>query len=156
VLFNDADIAFAQHMIPHHLQAVEMADLAATRAADPEVRTLATQIKSAQTPEIAMMTGWLAGWGGHTFSPTVHGAHGGVVMPGMMEHTDMDQLAAVTGAAFDRLFTRMMITHHLGAIEMAGDEEQRGAAPEAKALAFTIKSAQKEEVGRLQKILDRL
>jgi len=57
--FNSADTMFAQAMIPHHQQAVEMADLADTRAADPEVKQLAAQIKSAQDPEIRTMSGWL-------------------------------------------------------------------------------------------------
>ncbi|MGH8880093.1 MAG: DUF305 domain-containing protein, partial [Stackebrandtia sp.] len=33
--FNDADVMFAQMMIPHHEQAVEMSELAGTRAAYP-------------------------------------------------------------------------------------------------------------------------
>jgi uncharacterized protein (DUF305 family) len=44
--FNDADVMFAQMMIPHHQQAVQMAALADTRAADGEVKTLAGQIKN--------------------------------------------------------------------------------------------------------------
>jgi uncharacterized protein (DUF305 family) len=156
VVFNDADIAFAQNMIPHHQQAVEMADLAATRAADREVWTIAAQIKAVQAPEIATMTRWLTTWGSHTLPPSVHGGHGNSVMPGMVEQADMDQLTAASGTAFDRLFAKMMIAHHLGAIQMAGDEEQQGAAPEAKALAAAIKAAQKAEVTRLQTMLDRL
>ena len=48
--FNDADVTFATEMIPHHQQAVEMAELAADRAQSPEVRQLAEDIERAQGP----------------------------------------------------------------------------------------------------------
>jgi uncharacterized protein (DUF305 family) len=125
--FNEADVSFAQNMIVHHQQAVEMADLAATRAANAQAKTLATQIKAAQQPEIDTMTGWLTAWG----KPTVPaGGHGGHSMPGMMSTQDMDKLKAVSGAAFDKQFAQMMIDHHAGAIAMAGEVQKNGSHPE--------------------------
>ena len=50
-------------MIPHHLQAVQMAKMAQTQASLPAVKTLAEQIQAAQGPEIETMTQWLKGWG---------------------------------------------------------------------------------------------
>src|SRR4051794_14096914 len=50
---NDADVAFATEMIPHHAQAIQMADMATQQAHSPQVKTLANQIKAAQGPEIA-------------------------------------------------------------------------------------------------------
>ncbi len=111
--FNDADVTFAQNMIPHHKQAVQMADLAASRAADPEIKQLAGQIKAAQDPEIKTLTGWLTGWGRPVDPPQGHGGH---AMPGMMSDAEMG----------------------------------------AKALAATIERTQADEVGKLEKILDRL
>ena len=75
---NDADIAFAQRMIPHHAQAIEMAAMATTHATSPEVRELADNIKQAQQPEIDQMTGWLQTWGGRSpiDQPERHGRHG--------------------------------------------------------------------------------
>lgn len=60
---NDGDIAFASGMIPHHQQAVKMADMALDKATNAEVTLLAEDIKAAQDPEIAQMSGWLVGWG---------------------------------------------------------------------------------------------
>lgn len=155
--FNDADVQFAQMMIPHHQQAVEMATLAETRAADPEVKTLAAQIKAAQDPEIATMTGWLTSWGRPTAAPTGHGMPGMPSgMPGMMPPQEMTKLKSSTGEAFDRMFTSMMIAHHQGAIQMAEDEQANGSNPQAKALAGQIEKTQTAEVATLQKILDRL
>ncbi|MFG3697718.1 DUF305 domain-containing protein [Micromonospora sp. NPDC047620] len=154
--FGDADAMFAQMMIPHHRQAVEMAELAATRAADPEVKRLAGEIKAAQAPEIATMSGWLSAWGRPVPSPgaeTPHMDHG---MPGMMSDADMKKLAAASGREFDRQFLTMMIAHHEGAVTMARDELARGVNAEAKALAQQIVTTQQAEIDTMEKILGRL
>jgi uncharacterized protein (DUF305 family) len=156
---NNADVMFAQMMIPHHRQAVQMADLAATRAADPQLKTLAAQIKAAQDPEITTMTGWLTTWGQPTAmasGSTMPGMDMSAGATGMMSEQDMAKLAASKGVDFDRLFARMMIAHHQGAIQMAQDEQTNGANADAKALAGRIVTSQQAEVDTLQKILDRL
>ncbi|MBQ1072735.1 DUF305 domain-containing protein [Micromonospora sp. C31] len=152
--FGDADVMFAQMMVPHHRQAVEMADLAATRAADPEVKRLAVEIKAAQAPEIATMSGWLAAWGRPVPSPggMPHMDH---AMPGMMSDADMAELGAAAGREFDRQFLTMMIAHHEGAVTMARDVLARGAHAEAKALAQQIISTQQAEIDTMRKILGR-
>ncbi|RVX42629.1 uncharacterized protein (DUF305 family) [Nonomuraea polychroma] len=151
--FNDADVMFAQTMIPHHEQAVEMADLAATRASDPEVKKLATTIKAAQDPEIQTMRGWLTEWGKPESDPEGHMGHG---MPGMLSEQEMNRLEAAKGKAFDKLFVQQMIAHHKGAIKMARTEQKDGSNPQAKELAKTIETTQKAEVEQMRKILDRL
>jgi uncharacterized protein (DUF305 family) len=147
--FNDADVEFAQNMIPHHEQAVEMSELAATRASSPQIKQLAEQIKAAQAPEIATMTSWLSVWGKST-EPV--GGHGGHTMPGMMTETDMGKLNAAEGAAFDRMFAQMMIAHHQGAIEMAKAEQADGANAKAKQLAATIAKTQQAEIATMRKL----
>ncbi|MER6590322.1 DUF305 domain-containing protein [Micromonospora purpureochromogenes] len=165
---NDADVMFAQMMMPHHRQAVEMADLAPTRASDPEVKDLAAKIKAAQDPEIATMTDWLTAWGKSTATPGGHDGHnmgtpmpgmssgmpGG--MPGMASEEQMNELEAAEGAEFDKMFVEMMIAHHKGAIEMARTEQADGANAEAKALAAKIAADQTAEAQTLEKIRDRL
>ena len=149
--FNDADVMFAQMMVPHHEQAVEMADLAATRASDAEIKELAAKIKAAQDPEIQTMKGWLAEWG----KPMPSGGMGHA-MPGIMSEEDMNKLAAAKGKAFDKLFAKLMIAHHEGAIEMAKTEQVGGSNPKAEELAKAIETTQQTEVAQLRKILDRL
>ncbi|GAA0932105.1 DUF305 domain-containing protein [Virgisporangium ochraceum] len=148
--FNAADVSFAQNMIVHHRQAVEMADLAATRAAGAEIRTLAAQIKAAQQPEIDTMTGWLTAWG-QPVEPA--GGHGGHSMPGMMSTADMDTLKAANGAAFDTQFARMMIDHHNGAIDMAREVQRNGSSPEVRKLAADIEKTQQAEVTALRRFV---
>ena len=118
---NDADVMFAQHMIPHHQQAIEMADLLLAKdGINTQVSDLARQIKAAQAPEITRMSGWLAGWGENP-SPSMTMDHDTGV--GMMNQTDMDALEKATGDKATRLFLAGMIEHHTGAIAMVVESE---------------------------------
>ena len=150
---NDADVAFAQGMIPHHEQAIEMAKLAFSRGEDDRVKELAAKIEGAQEPEIAIMTGWLNQWE----EPLQMEGHGddmaGESMNGMMSEDDMAELEAASGVSFDRAFLEMMIEHHRGAIQMAEAEIADGEYPEAVELARTIVSAQSDEIDEMEGIL---
>jgi len=152
---NDQDIAFATGMIPHHQQAIDMAELAADRATSAEVKDLAARIRHAQGPEIQQLTGLLERWGAPT-APTVPGTdhggmdHGGPSGEGMMTDEEMGRLEAATGAEFDRTWVRLMIRHHEGAVAMARTERERGANTEAKDLATRIVDAQEAEITQLR------
>ena len=164
---NKQDVAFATDMIPHHAQAVQMAEMAADRADSPEVKALAADIEAAQGPEIERMTGWLQAWGeevpdtGNTSGNGMDhdmGSMGGNDdsdndMPGMMSTSDMDGLEAASGAEFDTMFLKMMIEHHQGAIEMAQTEQNDGENSDAIDLARTIESAQTTEIATMQALL---
>ncbi|MER6917211.1 DUF305 domain-containing protein [Streptomyces sp. NPDC000594] len=156
--FNDADVMFAQMMIPHHEQALEMSALAAGRVEDAEVKALATEISGAQDPEIRTMRSWLKSWGRPESAGGGHGGHGsgGGEMAGMMSTEDMDRLKAAKGAKFDRAFAELMIGHHEGAVEMAREQRKDGRNATAKKLAEEVITAQSAEIDRLKKILDRL
>lgn len=155
--FNEADVTFATDMIPHHQQAVEMAEMAADRAQSQEVRQLAEDIADAQGPEIQTMTQWLQDWGQQLPSGAMdHSAMGhgsSQEMPGMMDETEMSALAATDGATFDEMFLLMMIDHHRGAIEMARTEQANGQNPDAVALAERIQSDQKAEITTMEQLL---
>jgi uncharacterized protein (DUF305 family) len=77
---NQEDVMFAQHMIPHHQQAIQMSDLVlGKQGIDARVVNLANQIKAAQGPEIQQMQSWLSQWG----QPTMP------MMPSMMPSQTM-------------------------------------------------------------------
>lgn len=156
--FNDADVTFAQSMIVHHQQALEMSKLADGRASDQEIKTLAGQIGKAQDPEIKTMQSWLKSWGKPESSGMDHGGmnHGGGSMPGMMSEKDMAALTAAKGTDFDRKFAELMIAHHNGAIDMAKDEQNNGGDAAAKKLADVVIKNQSTEVKQMQGIVDRL
>lgn len=147
---NDADVTFAADMIPHHAQALVMADMAKANAGDAEVKTLASDIRSAQTPEIATMSGWLTGWGEPV--PT-SSSHSGMNMgDGMMTDAEMNTLDKARGTAFDRMWLQMMTKHHRGAIAMANTELRDGTNAEAKMLARSIITSQTAEITLMTKL----
>jgi uncharacterized protein (DUF305 family) len=153
-VFNDADVGFAQGMIPHHEQAIEMADIALdpTVSASDQVKDLATRIKGAQDPEILLLTGWLTAWGQPAQMDTSEG-HDMSSLEGMMSADDMDALGGAKGPAFDTMWQEMMIRHHEGAIAMAQAEKANGSNPEALALADQITAAQQAEIDEMNAAL---
>lgn len=174
---NDADVTFAQGMIPHHQQAIEMSDmLLGKQGIDPEVVSLANEIKNAQGPEIEQMQGWLQDWGvsSSTSAPSTAAMPGhdmpGHQMPsgdmgdmpgmsgggmGMMSEADMAALQNAQGAEASRLFLTQMIEHHKGAIMMAQQEVDNGQFPAAVEMARNIVSSQQAEIDTMQGMLDK-
>jgi uncharacterized protein (DUF305 family) len=151
---NAADVTFAQLMIPHHAQAVQMSDMMLKKPDLPaEVTALATKIKAAQDPEIEMMTGWLRSWNEPTQMPSGHSSHD---MSGMMSDDDMKKLGAAQGREAARLFLKQMIAHHEGAIMMAKSENTAGKNTDTIKLSKDIVSAQEAEIQEMQKLLATL
>jgi uncharacterized protein (DUF305 family) len=167
---NEADVAFATGMIPHHGQAITMAQMALSTSTNPKVKDLATAIKAAQDPEIQTMSGWLTGWaqpvpaatGGHDMSQmgsTTSSTSGSSTMGGMggmMTDQEMEQLSKATGAAFDRMWLQMMVKHHQGAVAMSQTELATGTNPDAKQLAQAIIDSQTKEITTMTAALGSL
>ncbi len=144
--FSPQDQNFAEMMIPHHQQAIEMSDLALQNSENDEVIALAQKIKSAQEPEITEMSAWPG------VSPSVHSGH---TMDGMLTESEMNELESSFGSRFDRLFLQGMIKHHQGAIEMADEVKDSENEIVAK-LARSIISAQEDEIQAMEDLLTRL
>jgi uncharacterized protein (DUF305 family) len=142
--YSSQDIMFAEMMIPHHQQAIEMSDLALQNSKDPEVLKLAQQIKDAQAPEIEEMKSWGAS----------SDAHMGHMMDGMLSDDEMAELRTATGPEFDRLFLEGMIKHHEGAIDMAEMVVDSKKA-DVTALAKAIIDAQRTEISTMKELLNR-
>lgn len=150
---NQADVMFAQMMIPHHSQAVEMSDIMLAKSGMPAgVTALVTKIKAAQAPEIQQMTGWLTGWG----APTAMSDHSGHGMTGMVDDSGIEKLKSATGTDAAKLFLEQMIGHHEGAIEMAQQEISAGKSPDAVKLGHDIVDAQQAEITQMKQLLATL
>jgi uncharacterized protein (DUF305 family) len=153
---NEQDMAFAQGMIPHHQQALEMAKLAAGRASSAKVKDLASRIEKAQDPEIQTMNGWLKSWGKDMSSSMPgmdHSSDSG--MPGMTNGKDMGHLEKMSGTGFDTMFLTMMIDHHKGAVDMATTEKNKGEYGPAISMAGDIVKAQTAEITEMNKLLGK-
>jgi uncharacterized protein (DUF305 family) len=146
--FSGADIMFAQMMIPHHQQAVDMGTLAETRASSPEVKALAAKIKAEQAPEITLMKGWLK-----TANASLDMGHD-MGMGGMLTDADINALTNAKGAAFDRLYLEGMIGHHKGAIHMAQMVVDSNNA-EANALGHAIIDSQTKQIAYMESLLNK-
>lgn len=146
--YSGTDIMFAQMMIPHHEQAIEMSTLAQGRASSQEVATLAAEILAEQQPEIDQMKQWLKA------AKASEDMGHDMGMGGMLTDDQMEELAAASGEEFDRLFLEGMILHHEGAIQMAQMVIDSSNA-EVKALAEAIVESQTTQIELMESLLAR-
>jgi uncharacterized protein (DUF305 family) len=145
--FNNADVSFAQMMIPDHQMMAKMAELAQKKAASADLKTLAADMLQGQSKAVGTLQGWLKTWG-----KPASGDMAGMTVPGAMTDNDMSMLKSMSGMKFDMMFAQMMVKHHQGSIQMAQDEQTKGASAEAKAMAATMVKTQQAQVEQLRKI----
>jgi uncharacterized protein (DUF305 family) len=151
---NTTDQMFVQMMIPHHEQAIEMADSILDKdGVDQRILDLAQQIKDAQGPEIEIMNNWLDDWGVEATPGQMDGMDMG---DGMMSDDDMAALESATGNEAARLFLEQMIVHHQGAITMAESEVNNGQNPDVMDLAQQVIDGQTAEITTMQELLGQL
>lgn len=148
---NTADVTFAQKMIPHHRQALDMAALVPSRSTNRKLIIMAKDIAGDQQAQIETLQGLLQQWG-EPAAPD-HAGHDGMVMEGMVDAATMDKLSTLEGPEFDDLWLRSMISHHEGAVAMAEPEIAQGANPAAVKLAKIIVEWQQFEIGQMHAML---
>lgn len=166
--YNDADIQFMRGMIPHHEQAVEMANLIDERSDRPEMRKFGVAIIDSQQAEIDEMRSRLSaagedpentmdmsdgGGGGMDHGGHDGAGHGGMEMHGMMSEEAMAQLRDARGDDFDRQFLEMMIEHHEGAVVSSREVLEDGRHPEVARLAERIIDVQQVEIDQMRQWL---
>lgn len=148
---GDIDRHFIEQMIPHHEDAVSMADLALSRAEHNELRQLAETIRRDQTREIDLMGGWYRSWYG-VDAPTDdrgRGSGGGMMGGGMMNNeADLEVLEAAP--VFDKEFIEQMIPHHQMAVMMARMVLARTDRLEISELARSIMNTQTAEIEQMR------
>lgn len=158
-----ADADFVRGMLVHHAQALAMAALVDERTENPSILSLSRRITQSQEYEIGLMNNWLAahdepapahGLGPHGGAPAEH-AH----MAGLASVAQMQELESSEGPAFDRMFLRLMIPHHQGALTMVDDlhtHEGAGQEPALFQLISDIDADQRAEIARMKALLARL
>ena len=158
---NDADVMFAQMMLPHHEQAVEMSEMLLAKEDVPaEVAEFAQQVIDAQGPEIERMNDMLTTWGEERLSDAEdmnsmdHGSDAGT--GGMMTAEDLQALETAEGEDAARLYLEQMTVHHEGAVDMARDQVEQGQNPQAVELAQQVVEAQEAEIAEMEQMLQEL
>jgi uncharacterized protein (DUF305 family) len=158
--YSPDDAQFMKDMIPHHNQAVQMAELVADRTNNPELNDVAGRIDASQVDEIEFMKQWLRERGEDVPEPTEHSAmHTTHKMAGMASPEDMARLAQLEGTEFDRLFLTLMIAHHDGAVKMVEELlEQPGSAYDPVLFQFVtdVTNDQTAEIERMNAMLANL
>jgi uncharacterized protein (DUF305 family) len=152
-MVTEADVRFMQMMIGHHAQAVYMTRLAEAAGASDRVMRLANKIDLSQAGEIALMQGWLVDHG--QYAPDTESWRR-MMMPGMLNAEQLAQLSAARGRDFDRLFLRLMIMHHEGAIQMVAEllnTPRAGQEVDINVLANEIEAAQLAEIELMWQML---
>jgi uncharacterized protein (DUF305 family) len=150
--WNGSDLLFVTMMVQHHTQALRLAELAQTQAVDQRVRAVAERVSAAQAPEIASLRAWLAARGQ---KPT-KGAHTGHGMPGEVTALQIEALARTGGSAFDRRFLDLLVRHHRGAVQMAGEVGVAGTDPTVQDIAADVFASQSAEIRRMKQIRSTL
>jgi|1048.fasta_scaffold08165_2 uncharacterized protein (DUF305 family) len=163
--FSASDVMFAQMMIPHHEQALEMSLIALERSTNDEVRDLAQRIYDGQGPEIAQMETWIEN--GSSMGGMSHEMPDGTMMPndmmggdmmdsstmaGMASEEQLAELVSLDSPEFDILFLQLMIEHHKGALAMV-QMIDNSTNSEAVALAQEISSTQNAEIDEMTALL---
>ncbi len=160
---GSVDVGFCQDMSQHHLQGIQMANLARDRSTDPEVRQLAFDIASTQLEQVGRMKGWLMMWNEHEQNISgvymswmndsgVHG-HGATtpeagkpLMPGMAMTDELTKLRTMPqGRDFDVYFLQLMLRHHVGGAPMAEYATTRASQPFVRTLAENMLKSQSSE-----------
>ena len=150
---SDAEVGFLSGMIPHHAQAVEMANAVADNTERPELIQMADDIVSTQNAEIAQMAELLEG-ADQPVPATGGMEHDEMAMDGMMSTADMEDLESAAGLDFDLMFIEMMIRHHESAIEEAEEVLATGPSSEIAELAEAIIEAQRAEITQMDQWAD--
>lgn len=145
------EFMFAEMMIPHHQQAVDMSDLALKKSTNPSILDLAQRIKDAQSAEIVQMKTWLGG----ESSNSMMSDHSGHSMGGMLTEEEFSKLESATGIEFDKLFLEGMIVHHEGAIDMSRMIKDTPT-EEVNIFGLNVVEVQSAEIREMKEILENL
>lgn len=162
------DVGFSQDMAVHHLQAVDMGNLARDRGADDKVRNIGFDIAATQQGQVGRMQGWLTLWNKpeqalgelmawlppeHDHSGSASTAPGAAAMPGMATSTEMAKLASLSGEKFDVYFLQLMLRHHQGGAPMAKYAAEHAKVPAARSLARSMVASQGAEMELMRNML---
>ncbi|ONI83456.1 DUF305 domain-containing protein [Saccharothrix sp. ALI-22-I] len=173
---DSVDVGFSQDMAAHHLQGVQMANIARDKSTDPAIRQLAFDIESTQLEQVGRMKGWLFLWGypeqsvdgkhmwwmtsathGHSDSGSGSGTSDDTGrMPGMATAQEIARLRSLSGTEFDVYFLQLMLRHHQGGAPMAEYAATRAGQSVVRTLADNmLKSQTSESVYMTKLIADR-
>lgn len=158
---TEFDQAFVKHMIEHHKQAIEMADMAKQRALNPAVKQFAEKTQRSQKMEIDELKE--LGGGHHASTHQDRPASAATLSANsdksphtsrheQMKRETMAKLESARGAEFDQTFVEVMTKHHQMASEMNELAERQASSDELRRFAEKAIKSQKEEIAELKRL----
>ena len=140
----ESDQTFMRHMSTHHQQGIELASMAAEKAASPHLQSLAKLMGASQSGEKHILDEWWTSWFGVPMQ--ICSAEERAAMPGLLDSAQIEQLRSASPPDFDALFVKVMTIHHAGAVKMADDELRSGSDPRLRVMAHAIRHEQQGEI----------
>jgi uncharacterized protein (DUF305 family) len=138
------DQTFMRHMSEHHGQGIELASIAAVKAASSHLQSLAKLMAASQNGERRILDHWWTSW--FNLPMQICSAQERAAMPGLLDEKQIEQLRTSLSSGFDALFVELMTIHHAGAVKMADDELRNGSDPRLRIMAQAIRHEQQGEI----------
>lgn len=151
---TSTDQEFAQQLLTHHEQLVEIVGLANQNSQNPQVKQLASEIQQAQQAEIEEIKTWLASTEGKesASAPEDTAAGASSEVPGLQQPAVVDQLRAARGPAFDQQWKQAVIALQEGALQLAQTELDEGSAEQMRSLAEKIAGSRQAEIDKVKSL----
>jgi uncharacterized protein (DUF305 family) len=137
------DLAFIDHAIDHHMQAVVLGHEAQRRGVHPELRELGERIAKAQQAEVDHLKALRQEWYAERLAERAEAEQ---PSPATMPS------AGAADASYDRRFLDLMIPHHEQMIAMAADVMARGEHARLQALARHMAESQRDEIAQMERM----
>jgi len=152
--FNDRDVLYAQLMLVHSRQAVELANLAleAGTGASDAVKVVATRIKIDHASEIERMTLLLRAWDEPLALPP--NPEPLQLRTGILPSKHVDYITSLRADAFDQEYMQSMISHHEGSIDMARIEILKGQNASLLELAKSVVTKRQSSIDAMTALLN--
>ncbi|GGJ31835.1 DUF305 domain-containing protein [Deinococcus roseus] len=157
---GNADVAFAQDMMTHHAQAIDMANrlyvrLLAEKTLSPQqqnLKYLSYDIITGQSNQNGQLLGWLSLWGKSPNNPTPMDMQA----MGMATSEQVEALSDLPLNEATSRFLQLMIRHHQGGVMMAESALKSARTQVVKTLAQKVVGAQSNEIQQMKNMLTEM
>jgi uncharacterized protein (DUF305 family) len=148
-VFGPTDVMFAQMALQQNTDGDQVAALAAARADDPRVRTVAATLRARWKTDSGTLQRWLLGWQQPLTADPSAGAHAGHGDLHALQPADLASLRSATGPAFDRTAVALLLGGLHNSVETTRMESAGGSYPPARSLADGMTAVYQEQIRTL-------
>jgi uncharacterized protein (DUF305 family) len=146
---NDTDVMFLQMGLEQITEGDRVAEITEGRAAAPELRAVAAELRGQWRTERETMRGWLEAWERPLTADPSAGLHAGHGDLHSLREEDFEGLRGFTGVEFDRAAVALLLGNLHNAMETIRMEATGGSYPQAVDLAERMTKARQGQIQRL-------